>query len=784
MPQKKSKTSSDKPVKSNSSDIQKKKKTAETEQSLGGGGHVSHDHAPAKHGAVEEKPAKARVKKAAKKASAEETQAKLDTKTEKTFKKAKTSKIAKIEPEQKEPTAEVQAAEPVKEESRFSQVQTAFRKETKAPIKIEPQKKKVVEKPRPPVQHQVKAPEKHKIAPAPEKKHEPEPAAPKPVETPVALPLTAPPLTVPSPPAPISLGEIKINELITVRELSEKIRLRPGDVLKKLLSMGSLATINQRLERDIAVLLAHEFGYEAKFETIYGQEAATEEKESADKLKPRPPVVTVMGHVDHGKTSLLDVIRSTNVAQGEAGGITQHIGAYSVKTSKGEVTFLDTPGHEAFTAMRSRGAKVTDLVVLVVSASDGVMPQTVEAIDHARAANVPIIVAINKIDIAGANPEQIKQELNKYNVIPEDWGGDTIMVEVSAKKNINIEQLLEMILLKAELMELKANPDRMAKGAVIEAKLDPRRGPVATVLVQTGTLKVSDNFVVGTTFGKVRAMTDDHGRRLNEVFPGRPAEILGITSAPQAGDQFIVVEDERVAREISRSRQNRAKEDALRPRHHLSLEDISLGKTKDLRVILKTDVQGSLGALSDSLEKLSTSEINLKLIHRGVGSITESDVMLAASSDAMIIGFNIRPEAASQKLADKEGVSIRVYRIIYEVISEIRAAMEGLLEPEVKEVVIGKALVRQVFKTSKAGTVAGSAVTDGKIQRSSFVRLLRDNVIVYQGSLASLRRFKDDVKEVDKGFECGIALENFADIKQGDVLEVYIKENISRKLEG
>jgi translation initiation factor IF-2 len=645
------------------------------------------------------------------------------------------------------------------------------------------------------IEHKPAAPARHAVpkhTAAPAVKPAPAPVA-KPVEPPKPAP--APVVEAPKPPAPAPvpvaapvkpafLGTIIINELTTVREIAEKLRLKPGDLLKKLLSMGSLSTINQRLDPDIATLLAHEFNYETKVASIYSEEVAEcDDKDDPALLKPRPPVVTVMGHVDHGKTSLLDAIRSTDVAGGEAGGITQHIGAYRVTTNKGEVTFLDTPGHEAFTAMRSRGAKVTDLVVLVVSASDGVMPQTVEAIDHAKAAGVQIIVAINKIDIAGANPEQVKQELSKYNLTPEDWGGDTIMVNVSAKKKQNIDQLLEMILLKAEIMELKANPDCPARGAVIEAKLDPRRGPVATILVQKGTLRVGDNLVIGQTYGKIRAMIDDKGQRLDVVTPGRPAEILGINSAPQAGDQFSVVADERLARDIASSRQNRAREDAQRPRHHLSLEDISLGKVKELRVILKTDVQGSLGALRDSLEKLSTSEINLRTIHSGVGSITESDVMLAASSDALIIGFNLRPEQAAQRLAEKEGVSIKTYRIIYEVIGEIKAAMEGLLEPELKESVIGKALVRQVFKSSKAGTVAGCAVTDGKVIRGAHVRLLRDNVIIHDGIIASLRRFKDDVKEVDKGFECGISLEKFSDVKVNDVFEAYVNEKISRKLE-
>jgi translation initiation factor IF-2 len=615
--------------------------------------------------------------------------------------------------------------------------------------------------------------------------------APAPSAAPSAAPAHAPSAPSAAAAAPVATvqeapkapkGEIKINELVTIRELAEKMKLKPGDLLKKMLALGSLGTINQRLEKEVAVLLAHEFGYDAKFESFYAEEALGEAKEDPAKLKPRAPVVTIMGHVDHGKTSLLDSIRKSRIAEGEAGGITQHIGAYKVKTPHGTVAFLDTPGHEAFTAMRSRGAQATDIVVLVVSAADGVMPQTVEAIDHARAAGVPIIVAINKIDLPTANPSQVKQELSKYNLLAEDWGGDTIMVEVSAKRNMNIDQLLEMVLLKAEMMELKANPDRMARGIVIEAKLDARRGPVATVLVQTGTLRVGDNFVVGNTYGKVRAMIDEHGHRLEVAPPSTPAEILGLNKPPQSGDVFISVEQEYQAREIAESRQEKAREESLKPRHHLSLEDISQGKVQELRIILKTDVQGSLEALADSLERLSTAEIALHIIRRGVGAITESDVSLAAASDALIMGFNIRPDAAVEKMADQEGVSIQIYRIIYEVIADVKAAMEGLLSPQIKEITVGKAQVKQVFKVSKVGTVSGSMVTDGKIIRGAHVRLVRDNVIVYEGTICSLHRFKDDVREVEKGFECGIGLENYADVKPGDIMEVFTQEKVARKL--
>ncbi|MDR0820531.1 MAG: translation initiation factor IF-2 [Endomicrobium sp.] len=575
---------------------------------------------------------------------------------------------------------------------------------------------------------------------------------------------------------------ISINELITVRELADKMKLMVGDVLKKLLSMGSLATINQRLDTDIAILLANEFGYDARLTSIYSEEEINAEEDSS-KLKPRPPVVTIMGHVDHGKTSLLDAIRSSNVVAGEHGRITQHIGAYKVKAPSGDyITFLDTPGHEVFTAMRSRGAQATDIVVLVISAADGVMPQTVEAINHAKAANVPIIVAVNKIDLPASDTQKIRQELSNYGLVPEEWGGDTIMVDISAKQKTNIDSLLEMILLKAEMMELKANPDKKAEGVVIEAKLDSRRGPVTTLLVQSGTLRVVDNLVIGTTYGKVRAMIDDCEKRFNEALPSTPVEILGMNEPPQVGDKFIVVDRESQAREIARSRKEKVKEASLKPRHHLSLADINMGQVKDLRIILKADVQGSLGALSDALERLSTSEISLKIIHRSAGAITESDIALAVASDALVVGFNLRPDTTVEKLAETEGVSINVYRIIYDLIADVKAAMEGLLDPDVKEKVLGRAVVKQVFRLSSYGIILGCSVTDGKIQRGTKIRLLRDNVIVFEGNISSLKRFKDDVKEVEKGYECGIVLENFSDVKSCDIIENFSMEKIARKL--
>jgi translation initiation factor IF-2 len=579
---------------------------------------------------------------------------------------------------------------------------------------------------------------------------------------------------------------ILINELITVRDLADKMRLSPGDVLKKLLSMGSLATINQRLDVDAAILLANEFGYDSKVESIYSQEKIgdSSQKEDPAKLKPRSPIVTIMGHVDHGKTSLLDSIRSSNVAEGEHGGITQHIGAYKVQVpGGGHITFLDTPGHEAFTAMRSRGSQVTDIVVLVVSATDGVMPQTVESINHAKAANVPIIVAVNKIDMPTSDSQKIRQELSNYGLVPEAWGGDTIMVDISAKHKTNIDSLLEMILLKAEMMELKANPDKKAEGIVIEARLDSKKGPLATLLIQSGTLKVCDNVVIGTTYGKIRALADEHGKRFSSAGPSTPVSVLGINEPPQAGDKFVVLEHEYKAKEIAQSRREKVKEASLKPKHHLSLTDISVGKSKDLRIILKADVQGSLGALSDALERLSTHEISLKIIHRGAGAITESDVTLAVASDALIVGFNLRPDTSVEKLAEKEKVNINVYRIIYDLIADVKNAMEGLLDPDMKEKIVGKAVVKQVFRVSSFGTISGCSVTDGKIQRGSKIRLLRDNVIIFEGNISSLKRFKDDVKEVERGYECGIGLENFSDVKQGDVMESFITEKIARKLE-
>ena len=581
---------------------------------------------------------------------------------------------------------------------------------------------------------------------------------------------------------------IKIVDTISVGELAKRMGVKVSEVIKRLMSLGLMATINQALDLDTAALVAQEFGYEVENvafepEMILGEE---EEEAPEDRLS-RPPVVTVMGHVDHGKTSLLDAIRKTNVAAQEMGGITQHIGAYQVKLDKGVVTFIDTPGHEAFTAMRARGAKVTDLVVLVVAADDGVMPQTVEAIDHARAANVPMIVAINKIDKANADPHKVRQQLNEMGLVPEEWGGDMVCVEVSAKKGIGIRELLEYILLQAELLELKANSKRRGRGTIVEAKLDKGRGPVATVLVQEGTIRVGDPFICGTHFGKVRAMINDLGQRVLSATPSMPVEIVGISGVPEAGDILRVVDDERKAREVSLYLRQKERERELIAPVRLTLEELysraQAGEVKELNLIIKADVQGAVEALKEALLKLETRVIKLKVLHSSVGAITESDVMLAKASGAIIIGFNVKPEARVEALAEQHGVDVRTYQVIYDAVSEVRRAMEGLLEPTLREVYLGRAEVRQTFQISRLGTVAGSYVADGRIVRGARARLMRNGAIVYEGTISSLKRFKDDVKEVNLGFECGIGLENFNDIKEGDMIEAYEIEKVPTKLE-
>ncbi|SMB95562.1 bacterial translation initiation factor 2 (bIF-2) [Thermanaeromonas toyohensis ToBE] len=588
------------------------------------------------------------------------------------------------------------------------------------------------------------------------------------------------------PEPPRVVPHVVLSGPLTVQELAKKLNKTAAEVIKKLMSLGVMATINQELDVDTAAIAAQELGAEVEIKIERPITELPDIPDDPATLKPRPPVVTVMGHVDHGKTSLLDAIRHTNVTATEAGGITQHIGAYQVTVNGRKITFLDTPGHEAFTAMRARGAQVTDIAVLVVAADDGVMPQTVEAINHAKAANVPIIVAINKIDKPDANPERIKQQLTEYELVPEEWGGDTIMVPVSALKKQGLEQLLEMILLVADLQELKANPDRPARGVVIEAKLDRGRGPVATVLVQKGTLKVGDTLVAGSVYGRVRAMLDDRGNRVQEAPPSTPVEILGLNDVPEAGDIFQVVEDEKLARQVAEERLIEKRQKELQVAAKTSLDEIfkqmEAGQLKELKVILKADVQGSVEALRNSLERLSNEEVKVNIIHSGVGAITETDVMLAAASKAIIIGFQVRPDANARKAAEGTGVEIRLYRVIYEVLDDIKAAMVGLLEPEKREVFLGRAEVRATFKVPKVGTVAGCYVSEGKIVNRALVRLIRDGVVIYEGRIASLKRFKDDVREVAQGFECGIGLEKFNDIKEGDIIEAYTIEEIRREL--
>ncbi|AQS59337.1 translation initiation factor IF-2 [Desulforamulus ferrireducens] len=591
-------------------------------------------------------------------------------------------------------------------------------------------------------------------------------------------------------PAPVIVDKrpIQVGETITVQELAEKLKKTAAEVIKKLLGLGILATINQEVDFDTATLIASEFGIETELKVAVDKEAMimAEPEDDPAQMVIRPPVVTIMGHVDHGKTSLLDAIRETNVTAGEAGGITQHIGAYQVEHNGKKITFVDTPGHAAFTAMRARGAKITDIAILVVAADDGVMPQTVEAINHAKAADVPIIVAINKIDKPTANPEKVKQELTHHDLVVEDWGGDVIAVPVSAKARIGLENLLEMILLVAEVHELKANPNRPARGTVIEAELDKGRGPVATVLVQNGTLHVGDTIVAGHVMGRVRAMIDDKGRRVKKALPSTPVEILGLSDVPEAGDIMVAVEDEKLAREVAEKRKQRKKEEALKASAKISLDDlfkhIQEGQIKELPIIVKADVQGSIEALAQALEKLSTDEVKVNLIHSGVGAINETDIMLASASNAIVIGFNVRPDVNARKLAETEKIDINLYRVIYEVIDDVKKAMSGLLDPEFKEVVIGHVEVRKTFKASKIGTIAGCYVTEGKITRDAGVRVIRDGIVIHEGKLDSLKRFKDDAKEVAQGYECGIALERYNDIQEGDIIEAFIIETVKREL--
>ncbi|AIQ36462.1 MULTISPECIES: translation initiation factor IF-2 [Paenibacillus] len=580
--------------------------------------------------------------------------------------------------------------------------------------------------------------------------------------------------------------KIIVRGSMTVGETAKLLHKDASEVIKKLISMGVMATINQELDIDTILLLAAEFGVEVEVKIPVDEDSfeTVEENDTEDELQSRPPVVTIMGHVDHGKTTLLDAIRSTSVSLGEAGGITQHIGAYQVEINQKKITFLDTPGHEAFTAMRARGAQVTDMTIIVVAADDGVMPQTVEAIAHAKAAGLPIIVAVNKIDKPGADPDKVKQELTSYELVPEEWGGDTIFVNLSAKQRINLEELLEMILLVAEVNEYKANPDKRARGTVIEAELDKNRGPVARVLVQNGTLKVGDAFVAGNCFGRVRAMVNDKGRKIKEAGPSTPVEITGLTEVPQAGDPFMAFEDERKARAIADRRSTSQRQSELNTNTRVTLDDlfqhIKDGEIKDLNVIIKADVQGSVEALKGSLAKIEVEGVRVKIIHSGAGAITESDITLAAASNAIVIGFNVRPDAQTKAAAEQEKVDVRLHNIIYNVIEEIESAMKGMLDPIYKENVIGHAEVRSVFKISKVGTIAGCMVIDGKITRNAEMRLIRSGIVVFTGKVDTLKRFKDDAKEVAQGYECGITLERYNDVQEGDIIEAFLMETVER----
>ena len=587
--------------------------------------------------------------------------------------------------------------------------------------------------------------------------------------------------------AEAACGVVEIGDTITVKELCEKLGKPTADVIKNLIFLGVMAGVNQEIDFATAEKLCEKYEVIAERKEEETELEAFEEDTDVveENLEKRPPIVTIMGHVDHGKTSLLDAIRKAKVTDTEAGGITQHIGAYTVTLNGEKITFLDTPGHEAFTAMRARGAQVTDIVILVVAADDGIMPQTKEAISHCKAANVPMIVAINKIDRPGANVDRVKQELTEHGLVSEDWGGDTICVPVSAKTGENLDSLLEMILLTAEMQELTADPNRKSKGTVIEAKLDKGRGAVASLLIQNGTLHVGDSILVGSTYGRIRAMFDDMGKKIKSAGPSIPVEVLGLSEVPAAGDRFVVVKDEKTARNMAEIRKDKIKTESHQASHRVSLEDlysqIQEGKVKELSIIVKADVQGSVEAIRQSLEKLSTDDVKVRVIHGAVGAITETDITLAAASNALMIGFNVRPDSNAIAAAERDGVDIKTYRIIYDAIEDVKSAMIGMLDPEYKEVVNGKAEVRMTYKISNVGTIAGCYVTDGKIVRNSEIRVIRDGIVIFESVLASLKRFKDDAKEVNKGYECGLSVERFNDLKEGDIIESFTMEAVKRK---
>ena len=580
---------------------------------------------------------------------------------------------------------------------------------------------------------------------------------------------------------------LKLTEFVTVSELASMMNIQPTQVISVCMSLGIFASINQRLDAETIQIVADEFGFETEFVSAELQDAITVIEDNPEDLVPRPPIITVMGHVDHGKTSLLDRIRNANVTEGEAGGITQHIGAYSVTLKDNrKMTFLDTPGHEAFTAMRARGAQVTDVAIIIVAADDDVMPQTKEAISHAQAANVPMIFAINKIDKPGANPDKIREQLSAMNILVEDWGGKYQVQEISARQNLNIDALLDKVLLEAELLDLHANPAKNAVGTVIESSLDKGKGYVTNMLVESGTMRIGDIILVGRYYGRVRAMQDEHGQALSEAGPAQPVSVLGINGAPSAGDKFNVLDDEKEAKSIAQKREQLYREQGLRTTKHITLDEIgrrlAIGDFKELNIIVKGDVDGSIEALSDSLLNLSTEEIQVNIVHKGVGAITEADVNLASASDAIIVGFQVRPTLPARKLAESEQIDIRMYSIIYKAIEEIKAAMEGMLSPDIEEKVLGSAEVRETFDITKVGTIAGCYVLDGIIKRSSKIRLIRDGIVIHSGSLGSLKRFKDDVKEVKNNYECGLNIDKFNDIKIGDIIEAYEEVEVARKL--
>ncbi|MCL5773160.1 MAG: translation initiation factor IF-2 [Firmicutes bacterium] len=676
------------------------------------------------------------------------------------------------------------AKAPVAEKPPVKAVKPALK--TVAPVKEPPH---AVEKP--PVQPKMEAP-KAAVPPAPKAVSVPvrptlPPRAVAPPARYVAQPVAARhvPVAKPAPPpVAVELKKISLPDLISIADLATRLEVSANEIIKLLMKQGYMITINQNLNFDKAAQVARNFGFEA--EVLPPPEEVFIEEEDTSKLSTRPPVVTVLGHVDHGKTSLLDAIRKTNVTAGEAGGITQKIGAYMVDLQGRKIVFIDTPGHEAFTAMRARGAKVTDVAVLVVAADDGVMPQTIEAINHAKAAMVPIIVAINKVDKPQANPERIKQQLADLDLLAEDWGGETVCIPVSAKQKIGIPELLEMILLVSDIQELKANPNRRATGTIIEARLDRGLGPVATVLVQNGTLKMGDPVVVGLTYGKVKVMINDKGERIKKAFPSTPVEIIGLSGVAQAGDILQVLEDERMAKQITEARNFRKREEKVKDLQKMGLEDFfnqlkESESSRDLNIIVKTDGQGAVEALRHALSRLSTENVKVNVIHGGVGTVTESDILLATASNAIIIGFNIRPDPNVKKLAEQESVDIRLYRVIYHVIEDIKAAMTGMLKPEFEEILTGRAEVRQIFKMSKVGVISGAYVTDGKITRNADVRILRDGVVIYEGKIDSLRRFKEDVREASAGFECGIGIEKYGGLQVGDIIEAYQLQEIKRE---